>query len=196
MTSDAKVLANRENALKSTGPNDSSLTRFNALKHGLTASRVVVTSYESPTEYEALVEALRQDFQPQTSIEELLVQQMASCQWRRQRLIKGEKSRIEEELAYAPINFKDEEYSRRSTYLSWINPLGLPDKEQQEQARSRLDYLTLTSGDRKKLHTEKALIPQLDPLLIRYDSALERQFYRGLVMLLKIQAARRGITKA
>jgi len=88
--SETRVEANRRNALSSTGPKDMSVTRFNALKHGLTAEKMVVTPFEDPTEYKVLVEALRADFQPQTAIEELLIQQMASSLWRRRRIIRGE----------------------------------------------------------------------------------------------------------
>ena len=51
---------------------------------------MAVTPFEDPTEYKVLAEALRNDFQPQTAVEELLIQQMASSLWRRQRIIRGE----------------------------------------------------------------------------------------------------------
>lgn len=61
LTSDAKVEANRRNALKSSGPKDRSMTRFNALKHGLKAREVAVMPYKDPARYARLLEALRED---------------------------------------------------------------------------------------------------------------------------------------
>ena len=74
MTSEIQVEANRRNALKSTGPRDTSLTRFNALKNGLTAEKLVVTRYENREDYESLLEALRRNFQPQTAVEHILIE--------------------------------------------------------------------------------------------------------------------------
>src|SRR5579871_3306263 len=52
MASPAQIAANRRNALKSTGPKDTSLTRYNGLTHGLTAKHGVLPG-ESHEEYDA-----------------------------------------------------------------------------------------------------------------------------------------------
>src|SRR5579871_1642412 len=52
MASPAQIAANRRNALKSTGPKDTSLTRYNGLTHGLTAKHGILPG-ESHEEYEA-----------------------------------------------------------------------------------------------------------------------------------------------
>jgi hypothetical protein len=75
--SEAKIRADHENALKSTGPKDTGLTRFNALRHGLTAKELTTMPFENPEDYESLLEGLRQDFQPQSAIEEILIGQLA-----------------------------------------------------------------------------------------------------------------------
>ena len=97
MTSEIQVEANRRNALKSTGPRDTSLTRFNALKNGLTAEKLVVTRYENREDYESLLEALLRDFQPQTAVEHILIEQMATSLWRRYRIVRAEKVDDEDE---------------------------------------------------------------------------------------------------
>lgn len=105
----ARVEANRRNSLKSTGPRNTSSTRFNAMKHGLTAKKMVVTPYESEKDYEVIVEGLRQDFHPKTNVEEILIQQVASTLWRRQRLVRMEKTSIEYRLVEDPIDFDSRE---------------------------------------------------------------------------------------
>src|SRR5579871_3914197 len=52
MASPAQIAANRRNALKSTGPKDTSLTRYNGLTHGLTAKHGILPG-ESHEEYDA-----------------------------------------------------------------------------------------------------------------------------------------------
>lgn len=183
MTSEARIEANRRNALGSTGPRDTSLTRFNALKHGLTTKKLVVTSFEKRKEYESLLESLRQDFQPQTATEEILLEQMAASLWRRQRILRVEKAEIEEKLAYALYGFDEAEKYREER----VPYVGFP-----ATAQHRLNALRESTTQRMEFHVEKQLRPSADALLIRYDSTLERQFYRALVMLLKIQAARQG----
>jgi hypothetical protein len=56
-TSERKRQANKENATKSTGPRDTGSTRFNALKHGLRASKGI-TELDDAEEYHALVQGL------------------------------------------------------------------------------------------------------------------------------------------
>lgn len=189
--SKVRILANRKNALKSTGPKDTSLTRFNALKHGLTANKIVVTPMEDPAEYEALVEALLQDFHPQTATEGLLVQQVATCQWRRQRIIKAEGARIESKVFDAPLKFNRYENSEKDRLQSELTGICFNPNRPKEIAEE-VEYLKDTYERRRELHISKQLAPDLDALMIRYDSTLERQFYRALVMLLKIQSARQG----
>lgn len=190
--SEARVLANRRNALESTGPKDTSLTRFNALKHGLSARVLVVLPQEDPREYAAIVEALRHEFQPETATEEILIQQMASSLWRRQRLVGAERAEIEEKLVYAPSNFDGQEKSKReSDFWSRLNPI-IPNPDSSAEAEQKQKVLQETVERRKQLFTETCMVPELDALRIRYESHLERQYYRSLVMLLKIKAARRG----
>ena len=58
MASAAQIHANRANATLSTGPADTSRTRFNGLAHGLTSKHTVIRG-ESQDEYDRL---LRQHF--------------------------------------------------------------------------------------------------------------------------------------
>src|SRR5689334_20567763 len=83
-----RLEANRANAKRSTGPKTAagkSRSKLNALKHGLSAERVVIGD-EDPREFEALRAALQRDWQPDTALESELVNQLAGILWRLRRV--------------------------------------------------------------------------------------------------------------
>jgi hypothetical protein len=85
-----KIAANRQNALKSTGPKTpqgKAYSQRNALKHGLFARDWwdFVTLGEDPEEYEKLLNDLRDQYQPIGRAEELDVERIALCWWRLKR---------------------------------------------------------------------------------------------------------------
>ncbi|HKM76271.1 MAG TPA: hypothetical protein VJZ32_07625 [Candidatus Bathyarchaeia archaeon] len=221
MTSQAQIDANRKNSKKSTGPKDTSLTSSNALKHGLTANRFIVLPGENLSEYEALVESLYEDYKPQTAVEEVLIDRMASAIWRQWRLTKAENAKIEERLAYAPLEYASKEAKRRTRarlgeYGDFIPAaqykptadlqaeLVGPDAATQkarwleengpisDDDNESLKVLKETNEYRKRLYCTKLLQPELDDLSMRYEASLEREFYRALLTLMKIQADRNG----
>ncbi|MGO9644551.1 MAG: hypothetical protein ACLPY5_07365 [Candidatus Bathyarchaeia archaeon] len=220
MTSQAQIDANRRNSKKSTGPKDTSLTRSNALKHGLTANRFVVLPGENLSEYEALVERMYADYKPQTVFEEILIERMADALWRLRRIQRSENAQIEERLAYAPLKYAEEEAKRRtqariggygdfilkqqSTVANLQASLDGPDNETQkatwlkengpisEDDNESLKRLKNTDEYRKRLYCTKLLQPELNVLSMRYEASLEHQFYRALLTLMKIQADRNG----
>ena len=92
MATKKQLDANRRNAAKSTGPKTSegkARSARNALKHGLRSSLAIIPG-ESPKDYEALYEALRNDYQPTDSVEEILVREIAVAEWRLQRFHRAE----------------------------------------------------------------------------------------------------------
>ena len=89
MASEKQIAANRQNSKKSTGPRTEAgkqRARQNAFRHGLTAQTVIrhVESAEAYTELESLVIA---DYEPQTTIERVLVERLASLLWRLRRAV-------------------------------------------------------------------------------------------------------------
>ncbi len=202
LTSQAKVLANRRNALKSTGPKDASTTRFNALRHGLTSKRLVVMPFENPSEYDRLLRNFRADFQPRLLIEEILIEKMAVSLWRYQRILKAEKTEIEVEIAEAPLLFEAQEGDRRNCaafggygdHLTGLTGQSRQSQQSQEieNGNSPLKRLEQTGPMRKQLYLEKKLRPATSSQLIRYESMLEREFYRALLLLTNIRPNRLG----
>jgi hypothetical protein len=84
VVSAAKLEANRRNAARSTGPRSAcgkSRSRFNALKHGMTARQPLLPD-EDAAELAAEVEALGDELQPRNKLEAMLVEGIAGGAWR------------------------------------------------------------------------------------------------------------------
>lgn len=84
MASDKQIEANRRNSLESTGPKTpegKAASSRNAVKHGLTAERAVV-SVEDRQEFEDFRRAFHQQFQPVGPVECFLVNRIVMSAWR------------------------------------------------------------------------------------------------------------------
>jgi len=98
--SEKKLEANRANAQKSTGPRTDAgkdVSRMNAVKHGLLAQAVVITAgdyQEDPEEFTQLLDDLREQFAPVGVAEDLEVQTIARCYWRKIRAARYEHGAI------------------------------------------------------------------------------------------------------
>jgi hypothetical protein len=102
--SESKILANRKNSLRSTGPKTLHGKRNvsrNAIKHGIFAREVVITAgdgEESLEEFHALVEGLMNFYQPVGTMEESLVETIVSALWRKARVLRAENGEIRKQL--------------------------------------------------------------------------------------------------
>ena len=94
--SERKLRANRENAKKSTGPKTQggkAVVRLNAVKHGILASEAVIKAGEGMEDGQAfrdILNGLREDFNPQSTLEELLLEKAAVILWRWRRILRYE----------------------------------------------------------------------------------------------------------
>ena len=102
--SERKLLANRKNSLRSTGPRTprgKHIASRNAIKHGLLAREVVITAgdgAESLEEFHALLEDLDDAYGPIGVVEEMLVQTIATTLWRKARVLRAENGEIRKQL--------------------------------------------------------------------------------------------------
>src|SRR5215213_6297085 len=88
MASEKQVKANRQNALKSTGPKTpegKAAVRLNAVRHGL-LSRETLLPGEDEEALRELGEHLRNELQPVGELENLLVERIIASYWRLRRV--------------------------------------------------------------------------------------------------------------
>ena len=82
--------------IRPTGPRTvrgKSKVRRNATKHGI-FSEAILKGRESKSEYQALLAGLTGNFQPEGTMEELLVQKLCTLLWRQRRLLRAECAEI------------------------------------------------------------------------------------------------------
>ena len=95
-----QLAANRANAQHSTGPRTPggiAVSRYNALQHGILAKAVIpeaLDPYESRQAFQELLATLRDEFAPANSVEELLVEGIATAYWRLARVYRAEAAAI------------------------------------------------------------------------------------------------------
>ena len=68
-------------------------SRYNALKSGIFAKAALLEG-ESPTEFASLLEGLREDLQPEGTLETVLVENLAVLLWRKRRFLRAEGAEI------------------------------------------------------------------------------------------------------
>jgi hypothetical protein len=108
MTSDARIEANRRNALRSTGPKTErgkERSRLNALRHGMTAKQLVV-SLEAFGDFARFSAELRAALAPGDAFEEQLAESIAVTTWRLRRAWRTEAATIQLETRRADARDK------------------------------------------------------------------------------------------
>jgi hypothetical protein len=76
---------------------------LNAQKYGILSKGLLVGD-ESPREFKLLLKGLRDDLQPEGTLEPVLVENLAIILWRKRRVIKAESAEVDEAISYAAIN--------------------------------------------------------------------------------------------
>ena len=97
VVSKRKREANQRNAQLAKGPHDTSLTRRNALKHGILSKQVLIRGgkgAEDPEEFQQFSDAMREDWAPVGITEELLVEDLIGIEWRKRRVLAYESAVI------------------------------------------------------------------------------------------------------
>jgi hypothetical protein len=177
MTTEKQIEANRRNATLSTGPASAGgLGRAakNAVKHGLTAAKIVLKD-ESAAEFEEFLQDFIHELKPEGNIEACLVERIAFCHWRLRRVPKYEASMIEEAKRSINEEFLSE-ISSNPLYVS--NGPHKPEKPGDGAA-----YLQLFSyqGCNGSLAS-----------LTRHESSTERSAQRARTQLEELRARRRN----
>jgi len=120
--SHAQVLANRANALKSTGPKTpegKARSRANGLKHGLTGDGIVIPT-EDAAELDLRFAALEAEMKPAGTMARQLVGRVALMTIRLDRAAEHEAKAISHKMRKARGEFDDARLAEMENYYSWI----------------------------------------------------------------------------
>ncbi len=164
--SERKLAANRANAQLSTGPRTTqgkARSSRNALKHGLLSSQILL-EHEDANELEALREGFYADLQPVGTLEEVLVERIIASAWLHRRALWAE-----------------------TALMEWEHGLGMRwEPEYYEDERE-------WKLDQRALHAAIEMVTdhRLDKIQ-RYETTKERQMYKALHELQRLQAARQN----
>jgi len=111
--SEKQLEANKVNAQKGgvKTKEGKAIVKYNALKHGLLAKEAVITvgeGAENPEEFNACLNDLKAQLDPEGTLEEILVEKVAVAYWRLRRAYRYEVGLIRQELDTAIDDFYDE----------------------------------------------------------------------------------------
>ncbi|MGE0887454.1 MAG: hypothetical protein AB7P14_28355 [Blastocatellales bacterium] len=159
--------ANRLNAQRSTGPKDISVTRFNAIKHGLLAEGV--TELDDGENFVGLCEQLEAELDPVGLMEVFLVRRIALCMIRLRRACL-----IEAEFVTADLNPTITEDSPAELLINVFNQ---PGKIIEPGLPARLSV---------------GAVEELVTKFQRYETSIENKLFRTINQLETVQQARRN----
>lgn len=167
------------------------VSSLNALRHGLTSAKARLLEWENPREFNALRAELVLELQPEGMVEAMLVDRITWCAWRLRRAVRIEQLLMgaAQEPAVVRVEWidnlgSDGEEGDSATHQSPPPPAASepaePEAEDDPDARER-DGLSRFGRDAG--------------LLVRYEAALERSFYRAIWELQERQDRRRASSK-
>jgi len=195
MTED-KLNANRENAVKSTGPTTpegKAASSRNAVKHGVLAATPVLPGIESPEEWEYHRTGVIESLAPVGYFQKVLAERVALNSWRLGRAVRYEvevttataasaKLAMENQENNEPVSSMDAFPSVRDAAAANEGQQRLA--ERQQQWEMKIDRL---------IHGRMLLEPDILEKVARYEGALERSLFRTLHELQRLQAAQSGV---
>jgi hypothetical protein len=216
--------ANRENAQRSTGPKSEAgraASKWNALKHGLTAASVVIPG-EDPEQLDTLHAELLEAWEPADAMEADLVWRMAMAQWQLRRSFMVEALMLELQMFRAQHDQAREDLQTASGELSDIGTatdprlielFGGPTLDAEKAAELRDRVTQERDGHRESARKTKAqVIKRIGNVgnafsrltgnesgimaLLRYRAACEGTYYRALQTLEHFQAKRKRTSSA
>jgi hypothetical protein len=178
-----QLVVRRANAKKSTGPRTpegKAVVALNALKHGFFSSDVVNPVLDGPVrveEFNSLLDALLEEFQPQSAHERILVDEVAACCWRIRRLLRYE----------CRESWADEDDDRSAARTETPS----------EALQALLGHDNFTRRQRmgrkfRRAGLDSLLLPCEDDVdkIVRFERTVKRNLFRALKWLERIQAGR------
>jgi hypothetical protein len=179
MTTQAQILANRQNAQKSTGPKmaeGKAVSAQNATKHGLFAQENVVIP-ENQAQFDALREEMLADLAPVGAMEAILAERIVSLTWRLKRA-----ARMQDEVIDVKIR---SEINSSKPLLSKSLMTGQPSRLSRNTKRC-YDDLALGLVTKWDFAGDRVL-----ERLSMYERRFEASLFKTMAELKKLQVARK-----
>ena len=179
--SESKILANRKNSLRSTGPKTLHGKRNvarNAMKHGIFAREVVITAgdgEESLEEFHALVEGLMNFYEPVGTMEEMLVETIVSAVWGKARVLRAENGEIRKQLDTSAAD-RMLRNSDKGNFDQALSEMGLPlysAENQTDQKVATMDRLSAMQVAQSNLREHQSGLEYMSVLLERAKSEIQ-----------------------
>ena len=121
-TSTNRIIANRRNATRSTGPRTKAgkaRSRLNGLKNGLRA-QVLVLPDEDPAAFQGRLDAWTAELDPRTEVERRLVADIVHASWRLDRCHRAEIEALTERVLQAEERAQKEIDRRAELEIAWL----------------------------------------------------------------------------
>lgn len=200
MVSERKLAANRQNAQLSTGPKDTSLTRYNATSHGVFSHSGVIEAVDGEGAQDIYADLERRKWRelaPVGFIEEEYAMQVVDVIWRRRRLMRWETATIQADIAryeYS-INKKAQQSLPSPPILTMLAIAdGVPSLDQHgSDPTSDADGKHSIRQDRKMECPRAGVLsdPELN-IFLRYDTYLSNKLAKICRELHRLQSGRSG----
>ncbi|MEN8128557.1 MAG: hypothetical protein ABFR90_12260 [Planctomycetota bacterium] len=180
MISEKQLIANRKNALHSTGPASAqgrAVSSQNAIKHGLRAENAVIPG-EDPAEFNRFREILLEDLDPAGALEVMLADRIVAGFWKLYRA-----DRIEAELLRELNVFPEGSNAVKGDFKPSVTPNRTASGNQVDQtdseSRSPLELGKIFKQDM----THSNILARFR----LYEGQIERSLYKALAELEKLQ---------
>jgi len=186
MCSPAQLEANRLNAQKSTGPTSPEgklRSSQNALKHGLAAAPRTLLPSESPDDYADFAAAFREDLNPQSPLQHILVDRIIDLSWRLGRFPRAESLMLEGfgDNLRRSIRRRNKKELRDWDIRRYSPTPPQPRPIPEDLSPARL--IAVSFANRKDARNPLAR-------LTRYESTLQKALHRALYELHQLQRPR------
>ena len=200
MATQRQIDANRENALKSTGPRTEAgkaASSANALSHGLTAASTVVLPEEDTDAFERLREGVIADLDPAGALQAALAQRIAVLLWRLDRA-----TRLEAELfvhgQLAMLRSRADQAldpGARLRRLAELPGESTEAREKIKQFRDQIDVDMCAQAPFAQILVERVESGRTYDLLARHEATLQRALNRTLEECTTRRARQPGRTR-
>ena len=205
MSTKKQIEANQRNALVSTGPvspEGKAIVLQNAVKHGIFARDLIITSgdgKEDEQEYNELLDGLIVSLTPSGQIECLLVEKIAADYWRLRRVLRFESGSIRKILDMAISDYyeKTDYFGNKEHKDNEQLDAEIAGYEDKQDANSQKQVADLNRQKLKNKIAEEVAVrigslPAEDDWdkVIKYEKAVQRSILQNLALLKRLQSMR------